>query len=76
MNYLENLPYAAEPNCQPNHYYMLNNTNPGYLPNGALSGAGNVPPSPVRTIGDALIERTLRGPTTVARITTPWRYRM
>jgi phospholipase C len=55
ISYLENLPYAAEPNCQPNHYYMLNNVNPGYLPNGALSGAGNVPPSPLRTIGDALI---------------------
>ncbi len=46
VTYLENLPYAAEPNCQPNHYYMLDNTNPGYLPNGALSGAGNLPPSP------------------------------
>jgi phospholipase C len=59
VNYLENLPYAAEPNCQPNHYYMLDNTNPGYLPNGALSGAGNIPPSPVRTIGDALIEKNI-----------------
>ena len=59
VSYLENLPYAAEPNCQPNHYYMLNNTNPGYLPNGALSGAGNIPPSPVRTIGDALIEKQI-----------------
>jgi len=59
VSYLENLPYAAEPNCQPNHYYMLDNTNPGYLPNGALSGAGNLPPSPVRTIGDALIEKQI-----------------
>ena len=59
VSYLENLPYAAEPNCQPNHYYMLNNTNPGYLPNGALSGAGNLPPSPVKTIGDALIEKQI-----------------
>jgi phospholipase C len=59
VNYLEKLPYAAEPNCQPNHYYMLDNTNPGYLPNGALSGAGNIPPSPVRTIGDALIEKNI-----------------
>ncbi len=59
VNYLENLPYAAEPNCKANHYYMLNNTNPGYLPNGALSGAGNLPPSPVRTIGDALMERNI-----------------
>ncbi|MEA2865581.1 MAG: hypothetical protein QOE39_296, partial [Bradyrhizobium sp.] len=59
VSYLEHLPYAAEPNCNPNHYYMLNNTNPGYLPNGALSGAGNLPPSPVRTIGDALIEKKI-----------------
>ena len=37
VSYLENLPYAAEPNCKPNHFYMLNNVNPGYLPNGALA---------------------------------------
>ncbi|MEJ0094924.1 MAG: alkaline phosphatase family protein [Methylocella sp.] len=54
VNYLNSLPYAAEPNCKEGHYYMLNNTNPGFLPNGALAGAGNLPPSPVRTIGDAL----------------------
>lgn len=59
VNYLENLPYAAEPNCQPNHYYMLNNVSPGFLPNGALSGTGNLPPSPLRTIGDALIEKKI-----------------
>jgi phospholipase C len=59
VSYLENLPYAAEPNCQPNHYYMLNNVNPGFLPNGALSGGNNVPPSSVRTIGDALIEKSI-----------------
>jgi phospholipase C len=54
VTYLENLPYAAEPNCADAHYYMLDNTNPGFLPNGSLSGAGNLPPSPVRTIGDSL----------------------
>ena len=59
VSYLENLPYAAEPNCKPNHFYMLNNVNPGYLPNGALSGGNNVPPSPVRTIGDALIDKKI-----------------
>jgi phospholipase C len=59
VSYLEHLPYAAEPNCKPNHYYMLNNVNPGYLPNGALSGGSNLPPSPVRTIGDALIEKQI-----------------
>jgi phospholipase C len=59
VSYLEALPYAAEPNCKPNHYYMLNNTNPGYLPNGSLSGGSNLPPSPVRTIGDALNEKSI-----------------
>jgi len=59
VSYLENLPYAAEPNCKPNNYYMLNNVNPGFLPTGALSGGTNVPPSPVRTIGDALIEKSI-----------------
>jgi phospholipase C len=59
ISYLENLPYAAEPNCKPNHYYMLNNVNPGYLPNGARASASALPPSPVRTIGDALMERNI-----------------
>jgi phospholipase C len=59
VSYLEHLPYAAEPNCQPRHYYMLNNTNPGYLPNGSLSGGSNLPPSSVKTIGDALMEKNI-----------------
>jgi phospholipase C len=59
VSYLNNLPYAAEPNCKPNHFYMLNNTNPGFLPNGALSHGNNLPPSSVRTIGDALIEKQI-----------------
>jgi phospholipase C len=59
VSYLNNLPYAAEPNCQANHYYMLDNTNPGYLPNGAPSGGNNLPPSSLRNIGDALIEKNV-----------------
>ena len=56
VDYLNNLPYAAEPNCAPATYYMLDNSNPGFLPNGALANAeGGIPPSPVRTIGDSLI---------------------
>jgi phospholipase C len=56
VDYLNNLPYAAEPNCAANTYYMLDNSNPGYLPNGALANTeGGIPPSPVRTIGDALL---------------------
>jgi phospholipase C len=59
VSYIEHLPYAAEPNCQPRHYYMLNNVNPGYLPNGALAGGSTLPPSPVKTIGDALIAKQI-----------------
>jgi len=59
VNYLNSLPYAAEPNCRQRHYYMLNNTNPGFLPNGALSGGSNLPPSSVRTIGDALNDKQI-----------------
>jgi phospholipase C len=58
VRYLQSLPYRAEPNCQPGHFYMVNNTNPGFLPNGTVvpspATAGSIPPSPVRTIGDAL----------------------
>jgi phospholipase C len=59
VDYINSLPYPAEPNCQEDAYYMLDNTIPGFLPNGALSGTGNVPPSSVRTIGDALIEKNI-----------------
>jgi phospholipase C len=56
VDYIESLPYSAEPNCAQNHYYMLNNTNPGYLPDGTLAPAvqGALPPSTVPTIGDLL----------------------
>jgi phospholipase C len=61
IQYIESLPYAAEPNCAQNHYYMLDNTNPGYFPNGSLVPAvqNALPPSPVKTIGDALTEKNI-----------------
>jgi len=63
VSYLEALPYRPEPNCATAHYYMLDNTNPGFLPNGfrAPSPATQnmLPPSPVRTIGDALNEKKI-----------------
>jgi phospholipase C len=57
----ESLPYTAQPNCAENHYYMLDNTNPGYFPNGTVVPAvqNALPPSPVRTIGDALNEKNI-----------------
>ncbi|HUO13186.1 MAG TPA: alkaline phosphatase family protein [Caulobacteraceae bacterium] len=59
VSYIEGLPYAAKPNCQTNHYYMVNNVNPGYLPNGALAHGSTVPPQTVRTIGDSLIDKKI-----------------
>ena len=63
VRYLEALPYRPEPNCATAHYYMLDNTNPGFYPNGfrAPSPAAQnmIAPSPVRTIGDALNEKSI-----------------
>jgi len=60
--YLESLPYRPSANCEPGRYYMVNNDNPGFLPNGSVDTAGiarggSVPPSNVRTIGEALNDR-------------------
>ena len=60
VRYLDSLPYEVETNCEANHYYMLNNINPGFLPNGQLDKTGtSIPPSDVRTIGDALNEKNI-----------------
>jgi phospholipase C len=63
VRYLEALAYRPEPNCATAHYYMLDNTNPGFYPNGfrAPSPATQnmIPPSSVRTIGDALNEKSI-----------------
>jgi len=64
VRYLKDLPYEADPNCAPRHFYMLNNTSPGFLPGGVVDAAGiasgaSLPPSNVRTIGDALSEKSI-----------------
>jgi phospholipase C len=63
VDYINNLPYDAEPNCAEDHYYMLDNTNPGYLPNGTVvpspATQGSIPPSSVRNIGDALNDKKI-----------------
>ena len=61
-DYLASLPYRANPNCEPQHFYMVNNNNPGFLPDGTIdtagiAGGGSVPPTNVRTIGEALNEK-------------------
>ena len=62
-SYLSSLSPAIKPNCDANHFYLLNNYNPGYYGSGASAFAdiGNpnetvftIPPSSLRNIGDAL----------------------
>jgi phospholipase C len=67
MDYLKSLPWRPDltaSNCAPNTFYMINNTRPGFLSNGQLNvadiNAGTaVPPSSLRTIGDALNEKNI-----------------
>jgi phospholipase C len=65
LRYLESLPRPVKSNCEPGHYYLLNNYNPGYFGNGAnaYTDTNNnntvftIPPSNLRHIGDALGEK-------------------
>jgi phospholipase C len=64
VSYLSSLPYEVSADCASGHYYMFNNTNPGFLPNGTVDSAGiatgaTIPPSGVRTIGDALNDKQI-----------------
>jgi acid phosphatase len=60
LSYFGSLPYHPHPNCAPGHFYMLNNVNPAFLPDGQLRTTGIfVPPSGVRTIGDALNDKQI-----------------
>jgi phospholipase C len=63
-DYLRSLPYAPKPKCQAGHFYMINNDNPGFLPDGTVDTAGiakggSIPPVNVRTIGDALNDKNI-----------------
>jgi phospholipase C len=63
-DYLKSLPYDAEPRCKPGHFYMINNDSPGFLPDGTIDTAGiatggSIPPSKVRTLGEALNEKQI-----------------
>jgi phospholipase C len=69
-NYLGSLRRPINSNCEAGHYYLLNNYNPGYLGDGTsaytsavMSDPGQtvfaIPPSPLRGIGDALMEKNI-----------------
>ena len=67
LQYLSTLPYEVNPKCDPGRYYILNNYNPGYFGNGQNAftdtsknnTAFTIPPSSVRNIGDALLEKNV-----------------
>jgi phospholipase C len=67
MDYLKTVPWRPDltaSNCAPGTFYMINNTRPGFLSNGQLNTAAinagtAVPPSSLRTIGDALNEKNI-----------------
>jgi phospholipase C len=67
MDYLHSLPWRPDltaSNCVPGRFYMINNTRPGFLSNGnlnatAITNGTAVPPSSLRTIGDALNEKRI-----------------
>jgi phospholipase C len=57
VNFLESLPRPISPNCDPTHYYLLNNYNPGYNGDGTLTDQYSpftIPPVAQRHIGDVL----------------------
>jgi phospholipase C len=64
VDYLQSLPRRIDPNCEANHYYLLNNYNPGYFGDGSnaytdthvYNTAFTVPPTKQRSIADVLLE--------------------
>ena len=67
LNYLRTLRNRIDPRCEQSHYYLLNNYNPGYFGDGSNAYTDHyvyntpftIPPSSVRNIGDALLERNI-----------------
>ena len=63
VHYLRSLSRPIDPRCEPGHYYLLNNYNPGYFGNGADASTDTspnntvftIPPSSVRSIGDVML---------------------
>ncbi len=64
LNYLASLPYEVNPKCDPGHYYLLNNYNPGYFGDGSNAYTDHnvantpftIPPTKQHSIADVLME--------------------
>jgi phospholipase C len=57
VDFPKSLKVAITPNCQPGHYYLLNNYNPGYFGNGTVDTTDTfiIPPSSSPSIGNVLL---------------------
>ena len=70
LKYLNSLERKVKSRCESEHYYLLNNYNPGYFGDGTNAYTDTnpsntvytIPPSSVRNIGDALTEKKISGP--------------
>ena len=67
VSYLSSLTPPIKPNCDPGHYYLLNNYNPGYFGDGSNAFEDinpnntpfTIPPTSQRSIGDVLLENNI-----------------
>jgi phospholipase C len=67
LTYLASLTPPINPNCDPGHYYLLNNYNPGYFGDGSNAYEDTnpsdtpftIPPTSQRSIGDVLLENNV-----------------
>ena len=59
VNYLESLPRPIDPHCEAGRFYLLNNYDPAFRADGALSTKSlfTVPPTSLRHIGNALDDK-------------------
>jgi phospholipase C len=65
--YLSSLPYQVDPKCDPAHYYLLNNYNPGYFGDGSNAYTDmnvnntpfTIPPVNQHSIADVMLEAGL-----------------
>ena len=57
ISYLQKLPKPVAANCDPGHYYLLNNYNPGYFGDGSVDTKDTytIPPVPTPSIADVLL---------------------
>jgi len=67
QSYLRSLPWHPDQSamrCENGKFYLINNVRPGFMANGQIDDAGVtsgslVPPSSIRTIGDALNDKSV-----------------